>query len=166
MDKDDKILENAAIKIRNRKKGKIRLTLSSGPQPSTQPPSDDESLIMVSSTHSKSGKSAKASPSAAFMNKLKNVFSPIFKNSKHSAQDDTADESHEQCLKRLRQDAELEIDMAVGDVFIPVHSDEILELEAEREYIPLTLFTPDGTTVLSDHLHDIRQKKINSNKKR
>ena len=49
MEKDDKILENVAIEIRNRKKGKICLTLASGPQPPTQPPSDDESLIMVSS---------------------------------------------------------------------------------------------------------------------
>ncbi len=55
--------------------------------------------------------------------------------------------------------------MIVGDVFNLEYSDEILELEAEREYIPLTLFTVHGREVLHDRLHDVRRKAINARKK-
>ena len=153
MDKDDKHLENSAIETRNKKKEKLRRVLASSPQPSPQPPSDDESLITVSSKGSQKNKN---SPASALLSGLKKIFSPVLKATKCSALDDT-DETREERIKRLRKDPELEIQMEVGEVFSLSNSDEILQLEAESEYIPLTLFTTKGREVLSDRLHDVRQ---------
>ena len=162
MDKDDKSLENSAIEIRNKKREKRRRDLASllatNPGATQVPISDDESLITVSSGHGK-----QRSPGSSFVNGLKKIFSPILRVAKRS--NDDPDESRDDRLKRLRGDFEPEVDMIVGDVFNLEYSDEILELEAEREYIPLTLFTVHGREALHDRLHDVRRKAINARKK-
>ena len=157
MDKDDKRLENAAIEIRNKQHDKRRKAIMPFSHATLSDISADESFITVSTDRNK------RSPGAAIVSGLKKLLSPILRASKRSG-DDT-EESRADQIKRLCREFDQEIDMAVGEVFSLDYSDEILELEAEREYIPLTLFTVKGHDILHDRLHDVRQKTINAHRK-
>ena len=148
MDTDDKRLENAAIEIRNKQRDKRRKAITPHSSVTLSDISDDESFITVSTDQNK------RSPGAAIVSGLKKLLSPILRASKCSGDD--AEASWADWIKRLHGEFDQEIDMAVGEVFSLDYSNEILELEAEREYIPLTLFTVQGCDTLHDCLHDVQ----------
>ena len=157
MDKDDKRLEDAAIEIRNKQRDKHRKAITPFSHATLSDISADESLITVSTDRNK------RLPGVAIVSGLKKLLSPILRASKRSGDD--MEESRADWIKRLRGEFDQEIDMAVGEVFSLDYSDEILKLEAEREYIPLTLFTVKGRNILHDRLHDVRRKTINARRK-
>ncbi|KAJ8473852.1 hypothetical protein ONZ45_g16147 [Pleurotus djamor] len=75
-----------------------------------------------------------------------------------------SDLSYEERVKRLKTASVPEVSCAPGQVMVLPYCVEILELEANRSYVPLSLFTRHGQLVLADKLHQVRTVRINSSR--
>lgn len=162
MNDEEKVVENLFIVARNRNKARLR---AHGIQdPVEDELSEDESLISIDSPAPSRPQTPppRLDTLAAIGSALKALSPQSLINSILGKRQPEAEERYEDRVKRLKLASAPQIKRAPGEIMTLPHHPELLELEAARFYVPLSLFTNQGQLVLADKLSQVKTIRINS----